>query len=115
MSETSEDDHPPSQSMHAERASSVHEARVEHHQPPLADHFILFALEEGSTSTTSGSGPAVPAVPPAPAPVWPACERGMDAGGCRGPAVAGCGQLGARCAHHGAGEYRYGCICMRGK
>ena len=102
MSETSEDDHPPSQSMHAERASSVHEARVEHHQPPLADHFILFALEEGSTSTTSGSGPAVPAVPPVPAPVWSACERGMDAGGCRGPAVAGCGQLGARCAHHGA-------------
>ena len=35
MSETSEDDHPPSQSTHAERASSVHEARVEHHQPPL--------------------------------------------------------------------------------
>ena len=35
MSETSKDDHPPSQSTHAERASSVHEARVEHHQPPL--------------------------------------------------------------------------------
>jgi len=33
---------------------------------------------------------------------WSACERGMDAGGCRGPAVAGCGQLRARCAHHGA-------------
>ena len=44
----------------------------------------------------------MPAVPPVPAPVWSACERGMDAGGCRGPAVAGCGQLGARCAHHGA-------------
>ncbi len=29
LCETSEDDHPPSQSTHAERASSVHEARVD--------------------------------------------------------------------------------------
>ena len=101
LCETSEDDHPPSQSTHAERASSVHEARVEHHQPPLRPlhtlrlggrlHLHHVGLGSGRARCPAGACPSLVGLRARDGRRWVPWAS-----------VAGCGQLGARCAHHGA-------------